>query len=473
MSEALGFNNIFSNCSNAAFGMTIQKTICDLYGIYPNEKAVAQFNAVYDKNIALQILPTIKSIFESIGLKPIECLTFKPSKSSRELYLPHNFVLEDGETLSIRTNKSGDKVAPRVVGQCGIETFNEHFSQIVDRIITDKQEIKEVVFNSIHLMLPVFVDYLFTSDYIIWVYFKNNEIKYETVESKKLLFSDLKRESFTFTKNLGEWNESTTLKYNNKSLAEIQIHKNRTFKFRFIMSSLLELLREEKITSETLGITAEKTVCDLFSLKYPDSFKSRYSPKLEEELMPIIVVAFANLPNAIKHTGSMSGERGGNSKCSYDFILEGNKKLSLKTNTGKMVCPPEVGQPSASTCYKYFGQFTSCDHIDSQIFKEMVLNYVDKMLPIYIDHLFDSDYLLWIYKKDVWFNYKIFEKGFGSNIKWEKSLFSFTKQTIEDWNESNTLKYKNISIGEFQVHKARDCFKFRFNLENLVKAVQV
>lgn len=56
-------------------------------------------------------------------------------------------------------------------------------------------------------------------------------------------------------------------------------------------------------------------------------------------------------------------------------------------------------------------------------------------------------------------------------MKWQKSLFSFTKEKLEEWNESNTVKYKGISIGEFQVHKARDCYKFRFNLENLEKVV--
>ena len=42
---------------------------------------------------------------------------------------------------------------------------------------------------------------------------------------------------------------------------------------------------------------------------------------------------------------------------------------------------------------------------------------------------------------------------------WEKEKFTFTRQTIEKWNESNTVKYDGISIGEFQVHNNRNCFK--------------
>ena len=458
--------------NNAVLGMTIQKVICDLYGVKPHPNAVAQFNASYDAGVAKAVLPTIQKIFKSIGCKPVECLTFSPSKNAKETFSPHNFILENGSTLSIRTNKSGDKVAPRVVGQCGIERFNEHFSQIAGYEIEDKQQIKTVVFNSIHQMLPIFIDYLFISDYTVWLYPFENQLKYEIVESNKIVDIDLSRASFSFTKNLGEWNESTTLKYKTKSLAEIQIHKNRTFKFRFIMSSLLELLLEQKVTSETLGITAEKTVCDLFKLEFPQSFYQRYSKKLEEELLPVVKGAFQYLPDAIKHTGSMAGDRGGESKCSYDFLLKGEKELSLKTNTGKMVCPPEVGQPAAATCYLYFKGFVNEDHIDGQIFKRMVLEKVDKLIPVYINHLFDSDFLLWIYKGDSKFDYRIFKKGFAFNMIWKKELFSFTKPTVEEWNESNTLKYDGISIGEFQVHKARDCYKFRFNLENLVKVVK-
>ena len=58
-----------------------------------------------------------------------------------------------------------------------------------------------------------------------------------------------------------------------------------------------------------------------------------------------------------------------------------------------------------------------------------------------------------------------------------RECFSFT-QSLENWNESNTLKYsindteKPISIGEFQVHKNRSCFKFRFNIKNILKILE-
>ena len=45
-------------------------------------------------------------------------------------------------------------------------------------------------------------------------------------------------------------------------------------------------------------------------------------------------------------------------------------------------------------------------------------------------------------------------------------LFTFTKD-LKNWNESTTIKYNNISIGEFQIHNNRNNIKFRYILENL------
>lgn len=462
----------FKNANNAVVGMTLQKMICDKYHLNIHKNAIKQFESAYDKKLEKDLEPIIKNIFNDLDLKPLKCLTFSPSKSAKETFCPHNFLLNNGSTLSIRTNKKSDKVAPRVVGQCGLEKFNEHFSSIAGYEIEDKQQIKKIIFEYIHLMLPIFIDYLLISDITIWVYDKENKLQYEIINSNKVLDLDLERTNFTFTKSLSDWNESTTLKYKGLSLAEIQIHKNRTFKFRFIMSSLISLLEEEKITTETLGITAEKTICDLYGLEYPKSFDDRFNEKMEKELVFPIKEAFDRLPKPIKHTGSEPGERGKESKCPYDFILDGNLKLSLKTNTGKMVCPPEVGQPGAETCYSYFKDFISEDHIDSEIYKKMILGKISEVFPIFINHLFDSDFLLWVRKRNDNFIYSIYKKNYGDSFKWDKDKFSFTKTTVVEWNESNTLKYDGISIGEFQVHKTRDCFKFRFNLENFAKIIE-
>ncbi len=457
--------------NNAFLGMTIQKYICQKYDVAMHPNAVAQFTSNYNKAYEPGLDGLTNAIFEDIGTLPTQCSTFAPSEKGKETLSPHNFLLENGLTLSIRTNKTGDKVAPRVVGQCGLFVFNAFFSELAGFDIEDKEQIKGVILKNIHRMIPTFLDYLFASDYTVWVRYDNGEYSYTIFDRNQFVDIEPEREHFTFTKDVDVWNESTTLKYKGISIAEIQIHKNRTFKFRFIMKAMQKFLVEAKMTTETFGMTAEKTICDVFGLSYPANFKTRCSVRLQEEITPIVKAAFTDLPNAIKHTGSEKGERGKESKCSYDFLLEGHKTLSLKTNTGKMVCPPEVGQPGAETCYLYFGHLTDASEITENVFKEMVLNRIAEMMPIYVEHLLDSDYLLWIYKKKDNYAYKIFDSDFAQNMLWDRNAFSFTKSTIEEWNESNTLKYNGISIGEFQVHKARSCYKFRFNMENFEKII--
>ena len=65
------------------------------------------------------------------------------------------------------------------------------------------------------------------------------------------------------------------------------------------------------------------------------------------------------------------------------------------------------------------------------------------------------------------FDVEVYKKGYGKSFKWDKGLITFTKPTVEDWKESNTVKYDGVTIGEFQVHSNRNCFKFRFDLEGL------
>lgn len=453
--------------NNAALGMTMQKVICDMYGIEPHPNALSQFQLCYRDIYKDAAEKVARDVFGQLNLVPVKCLTLAPSPDKKEKWSPHNFLLSDGTTLSIRTTQKGDKVAPRVVGQCGLKTFNDYFADISGFEITQKEEIKDVVFHHIHQMLPIFIEYIFSSDYTVWVQCESEtHFTYLVFDKSKEVDIELSRECFSFTRDAQAWSESTTLKYKSKSLAEIQIHKNRTFKFRFIMGALSELLAEQRETTETLGISAEVAICNKFNLNLPSEYIGRYSTALVSALRPVINEAFNGLPYAIKSTGAEQGARGENSKCSYDFVLSEGKTLSVKTNKGKMVCPPEVGQPSAGTCYKYFKEYIDGDKVTPVTYKQMVYQHIAEIMPIFVQHLFDSDYLLWIYIANKHYEFRIFEKNFAKDIVWYASDFSFSKPTIDEWNESNTVYYKGIRIGEFQVHNNRSCYKFRFELAN-------
>ena len=467
--------------NNALFGFMVQSSICKKFGIYPdNERTINTFNSNYDGNLRSYIDKVVDEVFEKVNITPLKCTTFDLDENGQEI--PYNFILSDNCTLSVRTNINGCKVAPRIVGQAGFEKLNYYFKDIYQKKIESQEDIKHLITEKIDEVLPIFIEKLFDADYILWM-FQDKKIdykfSYELFKGDSIVNIDYDLKNFSFTKDFEEWNESTTLKYKDLSIAEIQVHKNRSFKFRFIMKNLISMIQSAELNNETLGITAEKTISDIFNVKYPSNFYTRYSPNLQCQLEDVIRNAFMYLPKPVQHSGSSVGDRGGASKCSYDFVLEGNKTLSVKTNIGKMVCPPEIGQPNNTTCYLYFKDLINESKIDEQIFKKMVLENVEKMIPRYLQHLFDSDYLLRIYedkeallKGHSPFQFEIFEKNLGKDFNWIKSKFSFSKINIEEWNESNTVYYDGISLGEFQVHNNRNCFKFRFNFKNLIKIIR-
>ena len=456
--------------NNATLGFSIQKLICDRYRIIPNSQvARSNFESSYDVSFRDELEHIIDEIFKKIPFAPVECTT-----SDKDSDGTYNFILENESTLSIRTNLKGDKIAPREVGQAGFEKLNYHFARYYGAPINTQRDIQRMIYQNIHKVLPIFFENLFDADYIVWVHREGESFKMEVIEGNCNVGIDYDRGNFSFTRNLDEWTESTTLKYKGTSIAEVQVHKYRSFKFRFIMKNVIPFFKETKITNETLGVSAEIAICGIFNLDFPNNMIERGSFKLRERVEPAARAAFKKMPPAIEYTGNRKGSRGGQSKCSYDYVLEGNKTLSLKTNIDRMVCPPDVGQPAADTCYLYFKDFIDGNHVDKHNFKKMVFDHIEELLPIYLSHLFDSDYLLRIYESPPGsgvFATTIIEKGFGLDFKWDRDKIDFSKKTIDEWNESNTVYYDGMSLGEFQVHNHRDCYKFRFNFNNLIKII--
>ena len=459
--------------NNADFGLTLQALICNHYHLVVNSHASEQFASNFNHAYVEELTPLCSKIFKIVGSEPSVLLTYSQKFTNAiQTTSPHNFQLKNGKTLSIRTMKTNDKVAPRTVGQAGYPILNELFGDIYGNQIRDQYDVRKLMYNHIHEVMPIFIDHLFLSDYTVFIN-RRNLAEISVIKAEDVGKYDFSRDDFSFTRSLENWIESITLKYKGVSIAEIQTHRNRTFKFRFIVPAIPEWFKQVKETTETLGMTAEAAICDLFNLKKPASFETRVPASLERSLMPVVKEAFRILPKATKHTGSTGGTRGGASKCPYDFELDGGLSLSVKTNKGNKVCPPDVGQPSAETCLLYFKQFlpngASC--FTSPVFKEMVFAHIEHLFPIYVQHLFESDWLLWIYLERDGYNYRTISRNDIKTFEWKRELFTFTKSSVNDWNESNTVKYGDVSIGEFQVHQHRNCFKFRFNMPALISLI--
>ncbi len=455
--------------NNAAFGMTVQKLICDEYKITANEWAMKQYESNYDAAFD-DVKKLFPRIFKEIGAVPVKCLNFEEDEENGGTINPHNFYLSNGLTMAIKTTKvkTNSKVAPKIVGQAGFKQLNYHFGHLVNNTIENQEDIKSLIWNHIDLALPIFLDYLFLSDILLWIYIENGKYEYKIIyrEEKPDLIWD--KNKFSFTKSsMAEWKESITVKYDGLSIAEIQVHKNRSFKFRFIMDKLESLFKRREQNNETLGISVENAICNIFHLEKPKHLELRSNPKLEAQVTGVILEAFSSMPKPIKYVGAEKGDRGGQSKSPVDFILVGEKTLSLKTNIGCKVCPPIIGQPSIETFKEYFANLIlDAEHFSKESFKELVFNSIDVLMNEYLKNLFDCDYLLWIYKTRNSFEHKILSRNLS--FSFEKGKFTFTR-SLENWNESNTVKYGGLTIGEFQVHTNRNCLKFRFDMKNLLK----
>ena len=250
--------------------------------------------------------------------------------------------------------------------------------------------------------------------------------------------------------------------------------------------------RKINTNNETFGITAEKVVCDLFGLVYPEHIIYRSSDKMETELLPCIRQFFEenSLLEVIEHIGYRNG-------CA-DFRLTDGQTLSLKTNKAKhgKVCPQNIGQISRNkfdNCFEIEGDCLDTDNHR----KESIIQSPKRFIRKYFDNLFCCDYMLYIhpeYKRGTRGTRgtrgkrKIYVCDFydKNNTEYpfqEDNHFTFTRyaqptkkpngKPVPKWNESSTIKYGGNSIGEFQFHKNRNNVKFRFNMRNMMKQVKV
>ncbi len=240
------------------------------------------------------------------------------------------------------------------------------------------------------------------------------------------------------------------------------------------------------INNEADGIAAEVAICNTFDVP----INPAYAQRADQDILNFLLSSQAipkifqqnNLPHPIQHIAEGQNP--------VDFILESDQTLSVKTNQHNIgkVAPQNIGQPSQQTFFNYLEthhiipdfnirtfltEHNLPDNYESRAFafKNLVLDHTYQLLNTYWQNTFECDYLLLFFNLEKYLdplqNYRIFDKQ-TNQPHWDKTKFSFTRP-LEKWNESSTLKYDGITIGEFQVHRNRDCFKFRFNMKGISK----
>jgi hypothetical protein len=464
--------------NNETFGITFQYAICIKYKLENN----ISLDRV-DKKLLASFLNSkiINKIFR--GKRPVEYLV--DSKEFTSPFIkkcPHNFLLSNDETFSVRTFQGDGKMfAPKVVGQAGDDTFNHFFGHLSTTEIT-RANFKDFCINHIDEMLPIIVDYALVSDYNCWFYFSEKTFDYEILKREDLPELTFDYKNFSFTKPTAyEWVESNTIKYKGKTVLELQLHTNRAgYKIRLHRENFPILLKVEKeINNSLLGDTAELAICNVFEL---DSGLN--NDRLLNNSDKMILKAFekhytlekANLfpLKPVKYSGTEKRERGGHSKSGVDFFLENNATLSVKTNKSKSfkVCPPEVGQPSPKTFDLHFSEKGWYDgNMDEEKFRLLVTDKekLSLLLSEYVKFLNECDYILWsLYLNENKIDSKLVGKCDLENITFNPNLIGYSNDFTD--KSSVTIKYgeNSFSLGEFQVHSARNSLKFRFNFNNLL-----
>jgi hypothetical protein len=224
--------------------------------------------------------------------------------------------------------------------------------------------------------------------------------------------------------------------------------------------------------NEAFGITCEYITCKLYGLenKLEDRIITRGYDKLYNTLSSFKDEFEQQYNQTIKQFNGVNND-------SVDFFCEYNKSLSMKSNFKKSgkVCPQDIGQPTKKSFIKRIKKFYIFkDVVIAQTndgIKQFIINNINQLVPLYFKKMFCCDYTIWIYgNKNGEFHYKIIDL---KNIKYPfvDNKFTFTKNLI-NWNEGNTLKYNGISIGEFQVHRNRDCIKFRFYINKVLESMK-
>jgi hypothetical protein len=209
------------------------------------------------------------------------------------------------------------------------------------------------------------------------------------------------------------------------------------------------------VLTEDLGKIFEKAICLLFGIEYDGNYK--YSIEEAVKLQSRISNFKDVFPHDIIHTA-----KGGN-PCDFMGKTDKEIKLSAKTSKNKKgkVCPQIIGQPTKKRFCEYFDIDLSIDLENIKMFIQENLNH---LLNEYLINTFDTP-VLYYNKKE---NTLLFVR-LKQDINWEAYDINFNHAILKKpWNESTTIKINKKSIGEFQVHKHRDCIKFRWAFEDLL-----
>ena len=244
--------------------------------------------------------------------------------------------------------------------------------------------------------------------------------------------------------------------------------------------------------NETVGQTAEQAISNWSNIE-----SGIASERIDRVLLaPMEGITRYALQNQFTFTQAI-----GASNTDVDFNGVGPMgpgTISVKTNTnGDKVCPQNIGQTTRQNFMNHFNVTVLENESQTTAIKRHILGEAAPMMNDYLYNLNACDYLIHIHLRkrvvpprlgslETTQNYlniftgtpissaalevryiSWYHRSFFENFHFYPELITFSRTTIETWNESSSVKYNGVPIGEFQIHNNRNCVKFRFHFKNL------
>lgn len=228
--------------TNETWGISVEVAICKFWNVSIPPEYVGRF----DNNMVLDAQSAISKNATKLNIpKMTSC---KGAERKGQKKSPVDFMAGN-KTVSVKTNYNGNyKVCPPEIGQPGLKEGLAFYNSLFDIKITEAEfKNNNLVFKQqfqkhINKIVEKQVEKLFSEDYILYMRktsSKGIEMDFLDTSSKNYIFDKTK---FSFTQTPENWNESVSISYDGVSLAEMQLHSKRWFKFRFTFKNLLAII---------------------------------------------------------------------------------------------------------------------------------------------------------------------------------------------------------------------------------------
>lgn len=224
---------------------------------------------------------------------------------------------------------------------------------------------------------------------------------------------------------------------------------------KYTIKELRKIMSPPKIKTEDTGLIFEYALCIYYGIPYDGKFK--YEIPKAEEIADVLKSSKFQLKNLtgidMVHTAAKQAR--------YDFTSKDGKikfhaKSAKKIDNQKQAAEV-IGQGSMKTLINHFNLPITYNRIQ---FKSWIMENIDAYITEQYNFLFNEPICYFI--EDVYECYWITPI---KKLNVEKKNITFTRN-LENWGNSNTIKYNGISIAEIQFHSSSRinvATRFNFN----------